>query len=132
MEHVEETMRPLPVRVVGGLPPFVLGMAVIRGRPVPVVDAVCVTGGDQPSASVTRFVALKTADRRVALAVDEVIGVRSIHAARLAQLPPLLSRVDDPVIAMIGTLDRELLMVLQSGNLVPAAAWQAIATGEGS
>jgi purine-binding chemotaxis protein CheW len=132
LEHVEETMRPMPVRAVGGLPPFVLGMAVIRGIPVPVVDATCITGGSQPSPGVTRFVALKMADRRVALAVDEVIGVRRIHVAQLAQLPPLLAAVDDPVITMIGTLDRELLMVLRSGNLVPASAWQAIATGEGS
>ena len=129
LEHVEETMRPLPVRTVAGVPPFVRGVAVIRGLPVPVVDAASVVGsGDAPSL-VTRFVALRMAGRGVALAVDEVVGVRRIDRPQLLQLPPLLAGAGDALLSAIGTLDTELFMILRSGHLVPEDVWKAIDAG---
>jgi purine-binding chemotaxis protein CheW len=130
LEHVEETMRPLAVRAVAGVPPFVRGLAVVRGVPVPVVDAKCVCGKDKRSSDVTRFVALKVADRRIALAVDQVLGVRRIDRILLSDLPPLLSAAGEEVVSAIGTLDTELLMVLRSGKLVPEDVWKAIDAGE--
>src|SRR5258708_4244878 len=63
--HVAEIMRPLPVEPVFGAPEFVLGLAVIRGEPVPVCDAGKLLGveGAQPG----RFVAVFAGGRRVAL-----------------------------------------------------------------
>lgn len=131
VKHVEETMRPLPLSGVAGAPPFVRGVAVIRGIPVPVVDSAAVlANGDQPLSSETRFVALRIAARRVALSVREVIGVRQIDRKQLADLPPLLAHAREHVVTAIGTLDRELLMVLRSGKLVPEDAWAAIDDGE--
>jgi purine-binding chemotaxis protein CheW len=131
LEHVEETMRPLAVRTVAGVLPFVRGMAVIRGVPVPVVDATSIVGGNnQPPSHATRFVALKMADRRVALSVDQVLGVRQIGRNQLSDLPPLLAAAGEQVVTAIGTLDSELLMVLQSGKLVPENAWKVIDAGE--
>jgi purine-binding chemotaxis protein CheW len=129
LEHVDETMRPQPVRAVAGVPPFVRGVAVIRGLPMPVVDAASAIGQAEPSSNGRRFVALKTGDRRVALAVDEVVGVRQINHSCLADVPPLLAGASEHVVSAIGMLDLELLMVLRSGKLVPEATWAAIEAG---
>lgn len=129
LEHVDETMRPQPVRAVAGVPPFVRGVAMIRGLPVPVVDAASAIGQVEASSDGTRFVSLKIAERRVALAVDEVIGVRQINHSYLADVPPLLAGTSANIVA-IGALDSELLMVLRSGKLVPETTWTAIEAGD--
>ena len=38
LEHVVETMRPLPVEPLGDAPRFILGLSIVRGEPIPVVD----------------------------------------------------------------------------------------------
>jgi len=38
LESVLETMRPLPVEPMAGTPPFVLGISIVRGVAMPVVD----------------------------------------------------------------------------------------------
>ena len=40
LDHVAETMRPLPIEPVAGTPGFVRGVSVIRGAPTPVVDQI--------------------------------------------------------------------------------------------
>jgi chemotaxis signal transduction protein len=55
----------------------------------------------------------------MALAVDSVVGVRPIRAGALHALPPLLR--DSAVIAAIGVLDAQLLVVLQASRLLPEA-----------
>ena len=123
-------MRPLEVRPVAGAPPFISGVAVIRGVPAPVVDAASLFGGigEPRSEEVTRFVTLKTADRRVALEVQQILGVTQVDPARLADLPPLLADAAEHI-AAIGTLDRDLLVVLRAGRFVPDEAWAAIDAG---
>jgi chemotaxis signal transduction protein len=37
LHHVAETLRPLPIQSVAGMPNFVRGVSVIRGTPTPVV-----------------------------------------------------------------------------------------------
>lgn len=125
LAHVVETMRPLPVEPVAGAPAFVLGVAIIRGAPVPVVDAKRVLAGaevvpvenDRPA---RRFVTVDAGGRPVALAVDGVVGVRSIPASSRGELPRLLSQAASDVVATIGALDAELLVILQAGHLLPA------------
>lgn len=128
LEHVDETMRPQPVHAVAGAPPFVRGVAVIRGTPVPVVDAAYALG--EEASHTTRFVTLRTADRCVAFAVDHVLGVSRIDRKAVADLPPLLAHANVDVVAAIGTLDAELLMVLRSARLVPEAVWAALEAGD--
>jgi len=111
------------------MPVFVLGLSVIRGSPVPVVDArlLLLTGAGPSPAE--RFVIAKVGERRVAIAVDEVVGVRVIPPSSLKALPPLLGDASAEVIAAIGVLDRELLIVLEGARLVPDAAWTLATEG---
>jgi purine-binding chemotaxis protein CheW len=128
LSHVVETMRPLPIEPLPHLPSFVDGLALIRGRPIPVLDARRLLGADGEPGARTRFVTLELAERSAALAVDAVLGVRSIDVAALAQLPALLRNAQNDLVAALGTLDHELLVVLERSRLLPEAVWAALAT----
>jgi purine-binding chemotaxis protein CheW len=117
LEHVIETMRPLPVEPVAGAPPAVRGLSIVRGRPVPVIDAARLF--DRPSGLSTRFVTLRAGERVAALAVDEVLGVRRLAPASLEQLPALLGTAAADALSAIGTLDAELLLILDGGRMIP-------------
>lgn len=125
LEHVAETMRPLPVEPVPDMPPFLLGVAIIRGAVVPVVDVVTLLGaaGDR---AVSRFVTVRLGARQVAFAVAGVIGVRNLDAESIASIPLLLHEVDRSSVAAIGALDAELLLVLQGARIIPESLWLAI------
>ena len=125
LEHVVETMRPLPVQSLAASPPFVSGVAIIRGVAVPVVDVGILLGTDSPP-SPTRFVTIRTGDKQVALAVEEVLGVRELTMASAHELPALLSAAAADVVFAIGTLDTHLLFALQTARIVPDSVWQAI------
>jgi purine-binding chemotaxis protein CheW len=129
--NVVETMRPLPVESFPGTSRFILGVATIRGAVVPVIDVEALTGGavavpDPGSDRHDRFVTIAFAGRTVALAVDAVIGVQTLDAATLDALPPLLDSVDRELFAAIGTLDAELLVVLDTAHLVSDSVWAAL------
>ena len=131
-EHVVETMRPLAIEAIAGTPSFLLGLAIIRGAPTPVVDAARLLSGiDEPSEP-ARFAVVKAGPRRVALAVDEVIGVRAVASTSLADLPPIMRAASAEVVRAIGLYDTELLMVLDSARLLPPSTWAALATREAS
>jgi purine-binding chemotaxis protein CheW len=117
LAHVIETMRPLPVEPVAGAPRGVQGVSIVRGRAVPVVDAARLF--DRPSGMPTRFVTLRAGDRVAALAVDEVLGVRVLAAASLDALPALLSAAAAESVSAIGTLDAELLLILDAARMIP-------------
>lgn len=129
LEHVAETMRPMPVTPLAGAPSFVRGMSVIRGCAIPVVDGGSLLGSAAP-ASPTRFVTLKTDANHVALAVEEVVGIRSLAALALNDLPPLLRSVNADLVSAVGMLDRELLLVLQTARIVPDSVWQSMQPGQ--
>jgi purine-binding chemotaxis protein CheW len=124
--QVVETMRPLPEVPLAAMPPFLRGVAVIRGTPTPVVDAGILLGAGERSAPL-RFLTVKAGDRTVALAVDEVIGVRDLSSLALAELPPLLHEAATEVVAAVGTLDSELLLVLHGASWIPESVWQSLA-----
>lgn len=116
--EIVETMRPLPLEPWAGMPSFVLGASLIRGVPTPVVDAGALFGDDAPPAF-TRFVTLRVGSRRVALAVEEIIGMRAVDAAPLIETPPLLREASGQVVATLGALDAALLSVLSAARLLP-------------
>jgi purine-binding chemotaxis protein CheW len=128
--HVGETMRPLPVAPIPGAHPLVEGIARVRGRATPVVDAGALLGSAQQAAT-RRFVLLRLGDRRagdgpdrqVALAVEAVVAVGWIRSASLQPLPPLLQGPAADTLAGIGTLDRELVLVLAASRMLPAELW---------
>jgi purine-binding chemotaxis protein CheW len=126
--HVLETMRPLPIEPIAGVPPFVRGVSIIRGVLTPVVDLGAILG--MPDGRAERFVTLRLGDRQVALSVGEVLSVRDLQASRIQELPPLLRRASPDVVATLSTLDKEVLTVLQAGWELPDDVWQALAAQE--
>jgi len=125
LAHVLETMRPLPVEAMSGGPPCVRGLAIIRGTPVPVIDVAELlreerVRGEAPSPEPSaRFVTVKVAGRTIAIAVDAVVGVRSLALDSFGELPPLLRDAETDLVGSIGALDAELLLVLRSARLLP-------------
>jgi len=115
LEHVAEIMRPYQLRPVAGAPDFALGVSLIRGAVVPVLDAGALLGITQVAA-ITRLVVLRLGERAVALAVEAVLGIRDIPQTSLQSLPPLLRNSEDALVAAISRLDRELLLVLRLGR----------------
>jgi purine-binding chemotaxis protein CheW len=124
-ESVSETMRPLPIEPLAGMPAFVLGVSVIRGVPTPVIDAGRMLGAKDPCQH-ARFVRLRIGSRAAALAVDSVIGVVAIDAMSLNELPPLLRDADTEVIDAIGIQDVELLLVLRAARVAPPSVWSTL------
>jgi purine-binding chemotaxis protein CheW len=124
--QVVEIMRALPTEAIAGAPHFVRGLAVIRGAPVPVVDAARLLGATDVQAG--RFVTVTVGTRCVALAVDSVVGVRAVPAGSLHELPPLLHEAGADLVAAIGLLDTELLLVLRATRLLPEDAWAELDT----
>ncbi|HVY29133.1 MAG TPA: chemotaxis protein CheW [Polyangiaceae bacterium] len=131
--HVLETMRPLPVRPLADLPPFVLGLALIRGWPTPVVDARTLLGGSgaRPAGRyVTLRLATDDARRVAALAVDAVLGVADLEEQALGELPALLKTTRGELIRALGSLDSELLLVLEHSRVLPPEFWPQLGTSE--
>jgi len=107
LTHVIETMRPLPVEPLAGVPSFIRGVAIIRGVPTPVVDLGAVLG--RPNELAERFVTVRVDDKQVALSVNAVLGVRDLDTIMTVQeLPPLLQGASKDVVEMIGTLDEQV------------------------
>jgi purine-binding chemotaxis protein CheW len=127
LEHVEEAMRQMPVETIAGVPSFVRGLAVVRGVPIAVVDAGSLLTGVASHA--TRFVTVKTGSRRIALAVDAVVGVVEIPPGSLEALPLLFQDVRPDVISAVATLDADLLLVLQVTRLIPEELWAVLEAG---
>lgn len=126
-----ETMRPLPVAPVAGVPPWVRGVARVRGMPTPVVALAALLQGGAPPPGM-RWVTVCADGRVVALDVDAVAGVRSLSATAASALPPLLQGAAAEAITTVGALDRALLVVLEAGRLVPPDAWAALETALGA
>lgn len=126
LRHVIETMRPLPTSPIPGMPAFVEGLALVRDRPIPVVNLSRLLGATHSAP--TRFVHLRSDREHFALAVDEVHGVRSITSESPNTLPSLLQCADAQVVSTIGTLDRQLLFVMQIARLVPEEVWTTLAS----
>ncbi len=126
LEHVGETLRPLPISPVAGMPAFVRGMSVVRGAPTPVVDLDVLLGSGADSAT-RRWVTLKLGARQVALVVDGVVGLRHLEPAQLGELPPILRDAAADFIEALGTRDAEILLVLRAARLVPDDLWLTLA-----
>jgi purine-binding chemotaxis protein CheW len=119
---VVETLRPLPIQILAGAPFYITGVALVRGMPTPVIDLGVLLGGTKQPPQ--RFVHLRLGERAAALAVDEILGVRTIDAAS-GGLPPLLRGVADETLSSLETLDAELLWVLRDSVTLPDTAWPA-------
>lgn len=123
LANVSETMRPLPIQLLREAPPFVLGIAIIRGASVPVVDLGALLGRDEAAPPLfQRFLCLKLAGRAVALAVDAVLHIIEYPADQLDSLPPLLEQAASGIIERLCMADAELHMMLSSSKLLEATS----------
>jgi purine-binding chemotaxis protein CheW len=125
IEDAREVMRPLPVEPLSGTPPFLLGLSVIRGAPVPVVDLGALVGSPEPRET-SRYLTVEAGARRVALALEAVLGVRELDATTFDRLPPLRADARADAIASVAALDRRLLLVLEAARLIPEELWRAL------
>lgn len=116
VEHVVETMRPLPVEPLGRGAAYVLGLSVIRGVATIVLDLAQLLGTTASASA--RCVLVRTGERVVALVVDAVDRVAPLASAELAALPPLARSAGGDVIAAIGAVDAGLMVVLEASRLM--------------
>lgn len=116
LAHVVEVMRPLTVEILTGAPKIVSGLSVIRGSPVPIVSLSTLFDSTTPA---TRLVVVRTGDKHVALAVDEVIGIRKFPFSTLSATPSLLRGAASGLVETIGALDSELYLVLNTATIIP-------------
>jgi purine-binding chemotaxis protein CheW len=129
LSSVVETMRPLPLQPLANTPDFVSGASIVRGQAVPVVDLARLLG--VPARAPARIVLIRAHEHDVALAVDEVIGLKTLTTEMLSAVPSLLSTAASHAIEALGTLDMHLLLVLRTAHLVPDSVWP-IVTDSGS
>jgi purine-binding chemotaxis protein CheW len=131
ISRVAEVLRPLEIERLSGVPPFVCGLSIIRGRPLPVVDLGILLGASVPgpSSRAGRLVVLKLGGHGAALAVESVAGIHVLPAAEIHELPPLLREAHPDWVAAVGRLDRELLLVLEASAVIPEECWRRISEG---
>jgi purine-binding chemotaxis protein CheW len=127
--HVQETMRPLPTQLLAAAPDFVIGVALIRGAAVPVVDVGALLG-ETGEPNVTRFVTLRIGERSIALAVEAVLGIRELDSTSPQQLPPLLRDASSEVLSALDTLDTELLTLLKRARILTEPVLRALELSE--
>lgn len=125
LEHVTEVLRPLPVEGLAGVPPYVRGICVLRGRPVPVVDIGLLLGGERVAGDVhaARFVGVRTGPQTAVLAVDTVVGIRDVP---MEQLHDLSSVTGSVACTAVGAIGREPLLLLETGRVIPDSVWDAL------
>lgn len=124
LEYVVETMRPMALEMFPGLPSYVMGISIIRGKAVPVLCVACLLVDEQQDPE--RFISIIIGERMAALAVGEVLGIRSVGVDASSELPPLLGELGSEVLAGLGKLDSELVAILQTGSLIPDSLWEKI------
>jgi purine-binding chemotaxis protein CheW len=124
LDDVIETMRPLAARPLAGTPAFVRGVSIVRGVPTPVVDVARLLGGER--AEVCRFVAVRTERGPVVFATGAVLGIRVAGPGDGSGHPGLLGAAGR-LVAGVGTLEGEPVLLLQSMRVVPDEVWAAAA-----
>ncbi|HEY1398858.1 chemotaxis protein CheW [Roseateles sp.] len=117
LDAVEETLRPQPLRPLVSPLVHVQGLARIRGDWVPVVDLAGLLGLEPVAPR--RYVVVRAGERRVALAVTEVLGLQTLPAGTVRDLPPLLRDHQHGAIAALAERDDDLIAVLDQARLLP-------------
>lgn len=111
LADVVETIRPLPVQPLAGREGLLLGLAVIRGEVVPVLDTGRLLG--DATGEPSRFVTTATGRGTVAFAAGPVLGVRAAEADATRSLPGA-----GGLVTGVGVLDgRPLLFIRSDGGL---------------
>ncbi|AEV86023.1 chemotaxis protein CheW [Actinoplanes sp. SE50] len=123
LAEVIETMRPLPTRPLAGTPSYVRGLTILRGEPAPVIDMTRLLTG--VSSGIDRYVAVHAGRGPVACATGPVLGVRTVHAVPPEGPSTLFTGASRSLVAAVGTVGTEPLLVLRSIRTVPDEVWDA-------
>ncbi|MEU4623660.1 chemotaxis protein CheW [Actinoplanes sp. NPDC023801] len=123
LSEVIETMRPLATRPLAGTPPYVRGLTILRGAPAPVIDMTRLLTGVE--AAVDRYVAVRAGRGPVVCATGPVLGVRLVHVQPPEGPAALLAGVSGALIAAVGTVGTEPLLLLHGIAAVPDEVWEA-------
>jgi purine-binding chemotaxis protein CheW len=124
LAHVTEVVRPLPVEPLAGVPPFVRGICVLRGSPTPLLDVRTLLGGAAAGgAQPRRFIGMRADRHIVALAVDEILGIRDLPLDLLYDLP---SAFAPAICESVAAFDGEPMLFLSAARVVPASVWDAL------
>jgi purine-binding chemotaxis protein CheW len=115
LRDVVETIRPLPVQPLAGTADVLLGISVIRGLAVPVVDTARLLGAktvadDWPS----RFVTTRTRQGPLAYATGPVLGVLPVEPDASRPPPPMLTAAATHLVAAVGVLNSQPLLFLSN------------------
>jgi len=124
---VLETLRPLSLRPLAGAPAGVLGVGVVRGSPVPVVDLAVFVAGAPSASPARRWVMVRCGSRAAALAVDGVAGIRTLPPG--AVTAPLVAGAAQGALAALRVCDADLVLVLEASRLVPEGVFEALQLG---
>jgi purine-binding chemotaxis protein CheW len=124
LQTVGETMRPLPTDRVAGMPPFVLGVTVVHGEPVPVTDLGLLVSGER--SSIGRYVTIRSGSGTFMLGVGEVLGIQELPVDNLRELPGLLGREASSVALGLASRDQRLVILLETARLVPDQVWSLV------
>jgi purine-binding chemotaxis protein CheW len=124
LAYATETMRTANLIPLDDAEGLVIAAAMIHGDLVPVVDTGALFG--EPQTDPQRLVSISVGDRRVAISVDEVIGVSTIADGVANELPPLLCDAVDKAVRAIDVRDGEFLFRLEASRLIPDGALDAI------
>lgn len=124
LTEVRETMRRLPIRPVTGSPPFVRGIALVRGSYIPVIDLRILLGeSDEHEQNTCHFfVTVQFGDQRAALETDAVIGAQHIPLSVLDPLPSLLSEAMSTFVEKLGSLNQKHLAFCSTVKLLSSLA----------
>lgn len=125
LDEVVETMRPLVTRPLAGTPPYVRGLTILRGAPTPVIDVTRLLTGSE--AEIERYVAVRAGRGPIACATGPVLGVQKVRVAPPEGPAALFTGVSKALIAAVGTIGTEPLLLLHSVRAVPDEVWEAAA-----
>jgi purine-binding chemotaxis protein CheW len=125
-DRVIEVMRPLPIEPLSRMPQFLLGLCIIRGSPVPVVDAGLLLSGSVSRTG--RLATIAVGGRTIGLAVEQVLGIQPIDPEEFSTLPPLLRHTAGDAVEALRSLDGELLLLLDTARIVPQSLFDELAS----
>ncbi len=111
---VIETLRPFAIEALADVPPFVRGYAMIRGKPVALVDIGMLLG--EAGADHQRIVTVRAGKNNVGLLVDAVIDLRVFPPDLLSDMPALFG--SNEAFEAIATLDEELVVFLKAARVI--------------
>ncbi len=126
LDEVVETLRPLDTRPLAGTPPSVRGLTILRGAPAPVIDVTRLLTGT--SGEIERYIAVRAGRGPIACATGPVLGVREIEVQPPEGPAAIFTGVSKALIAGVGSIGSDPLLLLRGIRTVPDEVWEAAGT----